>query len=100
VENVPLTRGSIDGYDVGRMSFKFTMMDGSRMINCEISDAALGHLAGRQRGVGKTTDRARQFEEYRDRIEKLASSLFDGAGRDQDVLVRIFAKHFRPTGNG
>ena len=44
---MPLTRGEVVGYDVDLMAFKFTMKNGKQIVQCQISDAALGDLAGR-----------------------------------------------------
>jgi hypothetical protein len=46
---MPLTRGEAVGYDAELMVFKFTMRNGEQTVQCEISHAALGDLAGRWR---------------------------------------------------
>ena len=46
---MPLTRGDAVGYDAELMVFKFTMRNGEQIVPCEISNAALGNLAGRWR---------------------------------------------------
>jgi hypothetical protein len=86
---MPLTRGSIIGYDAGRMIFKFTMLrpDG-RVVDCGISGAAMDDLVG-DKG-GSPEERALQFVELRDRIEQIASDMFD---RNSTHQVRIFSKH-------
>ena len=43
---MPLTRGEAVGYDAGLMMFKFTMRNGDQIVQCQISRAALGDLAG------------------------------------------------------
>ena len=42
---MPLTRGEAVGYDADLMAFKFTMRNGEQIVQCEISNAALGDLA-------------------------------------------------------
>ena len=42
-----LTRGEVVGYDVDPMAFKFTMKNGKQIVQCQISDAALGEVPGR-----------------------------------------------------
>jgi len=46
---MPLTRGEAVGYDADLMAFKFTMRNGRQIVQCEISNTALGDLAGRWR---------------------------------------------------
>ena len=48
---MPLTRGEAVGYDAALMVFKFTMRNGEQIVQCEISNAALGDLADRWRGA-------------------------------------------------
>ena len=43
---MPLTRGEAVGYDADLMVFKFTMRNGEQIVQCQISRAALGDLAG------------------------------------------------------
>ena len=42
-----LTRGEVVGYDVDPMAFKITMKNGKQIVQCQISDAALGEVASR-----------------------------------------------------
>jgi hypothetical protein len=86
---MPLTRCSIIGYDVGRMKFRFTMLrpDG-KTVDCEISGAALDYMIGTK--GGSIAERNSQFVQLRDKIEQIASDLFERNVTDQ---VRIFAKH-------
>ena len=51
---MPLTRGEVVGYDADLMVFKFTMRNGEQIVQCQISNAALGDLADRWRGAGGT----------------------------------------------
>ena len=39
-------RGEAVGYDADLMAFKFTMRNGQQIVQCQISRAALGDLAG------------------------------------------------------
>jgi hypothetical protein len=87
---MPLTRGTILGFDASRMSYHFTMADGPRIIDCQISSAALDDLAGRS-NYPRVLNRDAQFLEFRDQIEELARNRFDAEGRPK--LLRIFAKH-------
>ena len=86
---MPLTRCEAVGYDADLMVFKFTMRNGEQIVQCQISRAALGDLAGR----GAAQDLPAQFEAHRERIEAIASAQFDQTSNEQTRLVRIFAKH-------
>jgi hypothetical protein len=88
---MPLTRGALIGYDARRMFFKFTMMNGEHIIECEISSAALGDLAGDRWQTPQTQKQEAQFNRCRDQVEKIASDLFDAGKQVQSI--RIFAKH-------
>jgi hypothetical protein len=90
---MPLTQGEAIGYDTNSMVFKFTMMNGEQIVQCQISNAALGDLAGRWRVA--TRDLPAEFEAHRTLIEATASEQFD---RNKETrLVRIFAKHIRSS---
>jgi Protein of unknown function (DUF1488) len=88
-----LTRGEPLGYDANRMTMRFTMLDKGVTIHCQISSSALDALA-HERG---SSDREKQFLEYRDEIERLASQLFDDKSSSRDTNIRIFAKHIERT---
>ena len=88
---MPLTRGEAVGYDADLMAFKFTMRNGEQIVQCEISNAALGNLAGRWR-CGER-DVPAEFEAHRKLIETIASARFDQTSNKETSLVRIFAKH-------
>ena len=88
-----LMRDKIVGHDDERMAFKFTMLDDGKVVQCQISDAALDELAG-MRGT-ETSARQAQFLSLRDTIEKIASDLFSKAPPVDGYVVRIFAKHTR-----
>ncbi len=87
---MPLTRGEAVGYDADLMVFKFTMRNGEQIVQCEISNAAFGNLAGRWRCAER--DVPAEFEAHRKLIEAIASAQFDQISRETS-LVRIFAKH-------
>ena len=89
---MPLTRGEAVGYDADLMVFKFTMRNGEQIVQCQISRAALGDLAGGWTG-GAARDLPAQFEAHRELIEAKASELFDQTSREETRLVRIFSKH-------
>src|SRR6476661_6476503 len=72
---MPLTRGEAVGYDADLMVFKFTMRNGEQIVACEISNAALGDLAGRWRRGER--DVPAEFEAHRRSIETIASARFD-----------------------
>ena len=93
---MPLTRGEAVGYDADLMVFKFTMRNGQQIVQCQISRAALGDLAGGWT-AGALRDLPAQFEEHRELIEAKASELFDQTLREETRLVRIFAKHIPNT---
>ena len=87
---MPLTRGTIVGYDSVRMMFRFTMIaPNNTSIECEISSAAMDLLAA-TKGTGPTRREA-LFLRLRDQIERAGSELFD---QDSRAPIRIFAKHF------
>ena len=91
---MPLTRGEAVGYDADLMVFKFTMRNGEQIVQCQISHAALGDLAGRWR-CGER-DVPAKFFAHRKLIETIASARFDPtSARKETSLVRLFAKHFR-----
>ena len=96
---MPLTRGEAIGYDSNSMVFKFTMMNGEQIVQCQISNAALGDLAGRWRAA--TRDLPAEFEAQRKLIETIASARFDQIStRTETSLVRIFAKHISTAQRG
>ena len=90
---MPLTRGEAVGYDAGLMAFKFTMRNGEQTVQCQISNAALGDLAGRWRTGSR--DLPAEFEAHRELIEAIASEQFDLTSIRETRLVSIFAKHIR-----
>jgi hypothetical protein len=95
---MPLTRGTILGFDASRVTYNFTMTDGPRIIDCQISSAALDDLAGQRSKPPRVLNRDAQFLEFRDQIEKLASDRFDSEGKPK--FVRIFGKHIPKGGPG
>jgi Protein of unknown function (DUF1488) len=95
---MPLTRGEAVGYDAELMVFKFTMRNGQQIVQCEISNAALGNLAGRWR-CGER-DVAAEFKAHRKFIEAIASARFDQKSREETSLVRIFAKQISTAQRG
>jgi len=91
---MPLTRGYVIGYDADRMTFEFTMMDDkAKIVDCEISSTTIDHLAG-TRGM-LPAEREAQFLHLRDRIERIASELFDGMPMPPGGKIRIFYHHIR-----
>jgi hypothetical protein len=88
---MPLTRGGAVGYDADLMAFEFTMWNGEQIVQCQISHAALGDLAGRWNGGAR--DLRAEFEAHRELIEAIASEQFNQTSRKETMLVRIFAKH-------
>jgi hypothetical protein len=93
---MPLTRGEIVGHDSERLVFKFTMMNDSEVVSCQISDAALDQLAGME-GT-ESSARQAQFLSLRDTVERIASGLFDKHPRVNGRVVRIFTRDLaKPT---
>jgi len=88
---MPLTRGKIVGYDNERLAFTFVMMNGDEAVECRISDAAMDQLIGAK----GTESLARQalFVTHRDRIEQIASDLYDAKPPVKGAVIRIFTKH-------
>jgi Protein of unknown function (DUF1488) len=72
---MPLEQGKIIGYDADRMTFEFTMMDKTKIIDCSISSVAMDEMAS-SRGT-RPADREAQFSKFRELIERIASNLFD-----------------------
>ena len=72
---MPLTRGKVLGYDLERLAFRFSMLNDSETVECQISDAAMDELAGVKGTL--STARQAQFLAHRDAIEQIASDLFD-----------------------
>jgi hypothetical protein len=91
---MPLTRGTALAYDATAMAFEFTMSDPrGRTIQCSISGAAMDEIDSNSKGKGTLPkDRRAQFESLRERIEVMASAMFDHdkSGRD---TVQIFYHH-------
>src|SRR5271169_132382 len=57
--SMPLTRGSILGYDNARMAFGFSMLNGAEEVQCQISAAAIDELVGGPRGSYVDRDTSR-----------------------------------------
>ena len=96
---MPLTRGEVVGYDADLMVLKFTMRNGEQIVQCQISNAALGNLAGRWR-CGER-DVPAEFEAHRKLIETVASARFDQIStRKETRLVCIFANHILTAQRG
>lgn len=90
---MPLKHGRTVGYNANRMTFEFTMMDDkAHVVGCEISSAAMDQLAG-IRGT-LPAEREAQFLHLRDRIERIASDLFDEMPM-QGGKIRIFYHHIQ-----
>lgn len=90
---MPLTRGVAIGYDVPGMTFKFSMVDDKiRVVECDVSGAAMDQLTGSKGTLPK--DRHQQFALLRDRIEEIASGLFD-LDTTRPAAVHIFYHHVR-----
>jgi hypothetical protein len=89
--SMPLTRGKLLGYDLERLAFRFSMLNESETVECQISDAAMDELAG-ERGTLSTARQA-LFLTHRDAIEQIASDLFDATPAVKGAAVRIFTKH-------
>ena len=90
---MPLMRGKPVGYDAGSMTFKFTMMNGQQIMQCQVSIAALSDLADRRRC--STGDLQAEFKANRELIEAIASALFDRSSNVETGVVSIFSKHIR-----
>jgi hypothetical protein len=88
---MPLTRGEAIGYDADLMVFKFTMRNGEQIVQCQVSNAALGDLTDRWRGSAR--DLRAEFEVHRELIEAIASEQFDQTSNREARLIRIFSKH-------
>lgn len=90
---MPLTRDRIIGHDNERLAFRFTMLNDTETVECQISDAALDELGG----VKGTESMARQaqFLALRDAVEGIASDIFHKSPHVKGQIVRIFTKHIQ-----
>jgi hypothetical protein len=92
---MPLTRGNVLGYDVATMTFSFTMVDDTiRIVQCKISGSAMDELEANKGKGTLPKHRYAQFATLRDRIEEVASGLFD-LDKTRPDTVRIFHHHVR-----
>jgi hypothetical protein len=87
---MPLTRDRIIGHDTERLAFRFTMLHGVDVVECQISDAAMDELAG-TKGT-ESMARQAQFVAFRDAVEGIASDMFDGMSVVKGRVIRIFTK--------
>ena len=69
-----LTRGSLGGYEFGRMVVLFSMVDGERQIPCAVSTSAMDELE--KSTTTKSDQREAQFIRLRDQIEERAACKF------------------------
>ena len=98
---MPLTRGTALAYDVTAMTFGFTMIDQrGRTIQCSISGAAMDELDNSSKGKGTLPkDRRAQFENLWERIEAMASALFDhdksGCDTEQIFYHHAWSRKYR-----
>ena len=88
---MPLTSHNIEGHDDERRAFRFSMLNGDQVVQCQISDAALDELAG-AKGT-ESSARSEQFLALREKIEQTASRLFDEEPVLRGGVIRIFSKH-------
>ena len=87
---MPLTRDRIIGHDTERLAFRFTMLHGADVVECQISDAAMDELAG-TKGT-ESMARQGQFVAFRDPVEAIASDMFDRMSVVKGRVIRIFTK--------
>lgn len=92
---MPLTRDRIIGHDIERLAFRFTMLNGYDVVECQISDAAMDELGG-TRGT-ESMARQAQFLSLRDAIEGVASDMFDRMTVVKGRVIRIFTKHVQKS---
>ena len=90
---MPLTPGRPLGYDNERMAFEFTMLNGGETVECRISSAAMDDLAGCKGTL--PAEREAQFLRLRERIEHIASTIFEEKTVLEGAMIRIFWKHIR-----
>jgi len=92
---MPLTRDRIIGHDNERLAFRFTMLNDTDTVECQISDAALDELGG----VKGTESMARQaqFLALRDAVEGIAADIFQKSPHVKGQVVRIFTKHIQKS---
>jgi hypothetical protein len=92
---MPLERGRIIRYDAERMTFEFTMIDKAegKTVVCKISSTAMDQLASIKGTM--PSEREAQFLSLRDRIEHIASDLFNKAVPKPVRMIHIFHHHIR-----
>lgn len=86
-----LRTGKSIGYDPEWLVYRFTMFDGNRRVDCQISNAALSALRDMRTNPGLTREGV--FERHRRLIERVASNQYQGDAEP----IRIFAKHLPST---
>jgi Protein of unknown function (DUF1488) len=84
-----LARGNVGGYEYNRMVVQFSMMDGTREIQCAVSASAMDDIEH----VSRTApdQREQQFLRLRDRIEQRATEKFvagDFEGNPAGIILR------------
>jgi hypothetical protein len=85
---MPPLRGNVAGYDVGRMTFEFTMLTAdAKIVGCGISSSAMDHLIGSKGALPQ--EREAQFSQLRDKVEQIVSDIFD---QKAIYHIRIFTK--------
>ena len=92
---MPLTRDRMIGHDTERLAFRFTMLNGSDIVECQISDAAMDELGG-TRGT-ESMARQAQFVALREAVEGIASDMFDRMTVVKGRVIRIFTKHVQKS---
>ena len=75
------------------MAFRFTMMCGVDIIDCEISSSALDDLDGTKGTL--PGEREAQFIRLREMVERVASVAFERQGKRKGEPLRIFSKHVK-----
>jgi Protein of unknown function (DUF1488) len=92
---MPLTRDRIIGHDIERLAFRFTMLNGGDIVECQISDAAMDELGG-TKGT-ESMARQAQFVTLRNAVEGVASEMFDRVPVVKGRVIRIFTKHVQKS---
>src|SRR6476659_3200989 len=87
---MPLTRDRIIGHDIERLAFRFTMLNDTDTVECQISDAAMDEMGG-SKGT-ESMARQAQFLALRDAVERIASDMFDKVPVVKGRVIRIFTR--------
>jgi hypothetical protein len=89
---MPLTRDKIIGFDPKSMTYRFVMLDGSRPIECSVSNAVFNYLEKSRYPTGNPDA---LFLHWRETIENAISNKFDSVGPSNATSIKLFFKDLK-----